>query len=286
VPDVLNQPVADAQAVLTDEGFTVEVEQRENDQVDEGIVFDQDPDAGQKVDEGSEVTIIVSSTAAPVEVPNLVGQKDVDADAQLRSIGLTADFERVDDPDVPAGTVTAQDPPPGESLPKGSSVKLEVSNGPGQATVPDVKGKDPTVAANELGRAGFETVLAEEPSDEVEEGKVTRTDPSAGTELDKGETVTIYVSSGAASAAVPNVLGMTEDEAVATLQDAGFRVVRITQTVANPANDGRVIAQSPEGGTQAQRGSSVTITVGQSPTSSSTTSSSSSTSSTTTTTTP
>jgi serine/threonine-protein kinase len=271
VPDVLNKPVAEAQAALTDAGFTAKVEQKENGDVPEGTVFDQSPDPGEKIDKGSEVTITVSSSGAPVEVPNLVGQKDVDADAQLQAIGLSADFERVDDPDVPAGTVTDQDPRAGETLPKGSAVKLQVSNGPGQAPVPDVAGKDPTVAANELGRAGFETTLAEEPSDSVEEGKVTRTDPPAGTELDKGETVTIYVSTGKSSVTVPNVLGMDEAGAVATLQDAGFRVVRISQTVANLANDGKVIDQSPDAGAEAPRGSTVTITVGQSPTGTTTT---------------
>ena len=271
VPDVLNKPVADAQTALTDAGFKVKVEQRENEQVPEGTVFDQDPGPGQKVDKGSDVTIVVSSAGAPIEVPNLVGEKDSDADAQLQAIGLTADFERVDDPNVEAGTVTEQDPAAGETLPKGSAVKLKVSNGPGQAEVPDVKGKDPTAAANELGRAGFETTLAEEPSDDVDEGKVTRTDPPAGTELDKGETVTIYVSSGKSTAIVPNVVGKTEADAVSALQAAGFRVVRISQTVALEANDGKVIDQSPSGGSEAEKGSTVTITVGRSATGTTTT---------------
>jgi serine/threonine-protein kinase len=182
--------------------------------------------------------------------------------------------------------VTAQDPKEGEKLAMGASVHLEVSNGPGQQQVPDVKGKDPTDAANELGQAGFKVgPVVEEPSDSVDEGKVTRTDPPAGTDLDKGETVTIYVSSGPASATVPNVVGMSESDAISTLQDAGFRVVRITQAVANPANDGKVIDQSPDGDTSAERGATVTITVGQATAGTTSSSTSSSTSTTTTSTT-
>ena len=263
VPDVLNKPVADAQTLLTDAGFVAKVEQAENADVAEGIVFDQNPDSGQKIDEGAEVTITVSSSKAPVEVPNLVGQQDVDAEAQLISIGLTANFERVDDPDVPAGTVIAQDPPPGEKLPPESEVRLEVSNGPGAAQVPDVKGATPEEAANVLGRAGFETTFAEEPSDEVDQGTVTRTDPPAGSDLAKGETITVFVSSGAASVPVPNVVGMTEADAVAALQGAGFRVARVAQIVSSPANDGIVIDQSPEPDAEVERGATVTITVGQ-----------------------
>jgi serine/threonine-protein kinase len=263
VPDVVNRTQPEAVALLEASGFTVKTEQGENADVAEGTVFDQDPAAGEKIDEGSEVTIVVSSTRAPVEVPNLVGQQGADAEAQLVALGLDADFDRVDDPEVPAGTVIAQDPAAGEELPPGSTVRLEVSNGPGSAEVPDVTGRTPEEAANVLGRAGFETTFAEERSDDVEEGTVARTDPPAGTDLAKGETVTVYVSSGSASVTVPNVVGMTEAEAVATLQDAGFRVMRVSQTVASPANDGKVIDQSPEPGDQAESGATVTITVGQ-----------------------
>ena len=271
VPDVVGRTQPEAVTILETAGFTVKTEQTENAEVPEGTVFDQDPDAGQKVDEGSEVTVVVSSTRAPVQVPNLVGQQDVDAAAQLEAIGLTADFVRVDDPEVAAGIVIAQDPPPGEELPPESAVRLEVSNGPGSEQVPDVAGRTPEEAANILGRAGFETSFAEEPSDAVEEGKVTRTDPPAGSDLAKGETVTVFVSTGSASATVPDVVGMSEEQAVATLQQAGFRVVRVSQAVASPANDGRVIDQSPEPGTEAERGATVTITVGQAVGASSTT---------------
>jgi serine/threonine-protein kinase len=276
VPDVTSKPVADAQAQLTGAGFTVKVEQAANDQVDEGVVFDQDPKAGEKVDKGSEITITVSSAGAPVEVPNLVGQSATDADSQLRAIGLVADIERVDDDKIPAGTVTDQDPKEGEPLPKGSAVHLKVSNGPGQAQVPDVSGDDPTAAANELGRAGFETTAAEEPSDTVQEGKVTRTDPPAGSQADKGSTVTIYVSTGRATATVPDVRGMTQDAAVSALHSAGFQNIEVvTQIVANPANDGIVVAQSPTGGAKAKLSDQITINVGKAASGSSTTSSSS-----------
>ena len=262
VPEVLGRTQPDAQALLESLGFEVQTEQRENDQAPEGTVFDQNPDQGTKVDEGSKVTIVVSSAAAPVQVPNLIGEQDADADAQLRAIGLVADFEAEDDPDVPAGTVIDQDPEAGEELPRGSAVRLTVSNGPGTEAIPDVQGMTPAEAANVLGRAGFEVAFAEEPSDQVDEGTVTRTDPPAGTELPRGETVTVYESSGSASVTVPDVLGMTQDDAIGTLQDAGFRVVSSSRTVADPDDDGRVIGQSPAGGTTAERGSTVEITIG------------------------
>jgi serine/threonine-protein kinase len=79
---------------------------------------------------------------------------------------------------------------------------------------------------------------------------------------------------------------MTQDEAVRTLQNAGFRVTSTSRAVADQSNDGRVIDQTPTGGSTAERGSVVEIVVGQAiggTTSTSTTSSTSSTSTTTTT---
>lgn len=261
VPDVINRTQPEAVTILEAAGFEVTTEQAENVEVAEGTVFDQDPDSGQRIDEGSEVTITVASSTAPVEVPNLVGQKDVDADAQLRAIGLRADFQRVDDEEAPAGTVVAQNPAPGEELPRDSAVVLEVSNGPGSEAVPDVSGLTPEEAANVLGRAGFETAFAEEPSASVEEGKVIRTDPPSGSDLPVGERVTVFVSSGAATSEVPNVVGMPEADAVAALQGAGFQVRRSSQVVTDPSQDGVVLSQDPNG--QAEPGSTVTIAVGQ-----------------------
>ena len=261
VPDVVGLTQPEAVIVLERDGFTVRTEQAENTEVEEGTVFDQNPDAGQRVDEGAEVTIIVSSTAVPVEVPDLVGRDAVDATAQLQSIGLRADIQRVDDDEVPAGTVVAQDPEPGETLPPDSAVRLEVSNGPGAETIPDVAGLLPAEAANRLGRAGFETSFAEEPHETIEEGRVTRTDPPAGTDHPQGDTVTVYVSSGPATVAVPDVVGLSEAEAISQLQQAGFQVRRNSQVVTDPDSDGRVISQDPTG--RAAAGSTVTITVGQ-----------------------
>ncbi|MEA3018644.1 MAG: eukaryotic-like serine/threonine-protein kinase [Actinomycetota bacterium] len=261
VPDVVNRTQPEAVKILETAGFTVKTEQQPNDKVAEGTVFQQTPDANSKLKKGSEVTIVVSTTAAPIKVPDLVGAKDVDAESQLRAIGLVANFDRVDDPDIPPGTVISQDPAKGQTLPKGSAVQLKVSNGPGNAQVPDVTGKTPEEAANILGRAGFQTTFANEASDAVAQGTVARTDPAAGSDLAKGQTVTVYVSNGPASATVPEVRGMTESDAVAKLQAAGFRVAKQTRT--DPARDGIVIDQSPGAGQSAARGSTVTITVGQ-----------------------
>jgi beta-lactam-binding protein with PASTA domain len=263
VPDVLGRTQPEALAILEAEGFTVRTETGENDQAQENTVFDQEPDAGTKIDEGSEIVITVASAAAPVEVPNLVGQLDVDADAQLRAIELVADFEREDDPDVPAGTVIEQDPAPGETLPPGSAVLLTVSNGAGTAPVPDVVGMTAAAAANRLGQEGF-TVTEQTEESAEEPNTVIRTEPPAGTDHDRSQPVVVVVSSGQQTRTVPDVLDLSEDDAKTRLSGEGFtNVVTETQSVCDLEDEGLVIGQDPDAGTEAATDARITITVCQ-----------------------
>jgi serine/threonine-protein kinase len=92
---------------------------------------------------------------------------------------------------------------------------------------------------------------------------VVRTDPAAGDRIDEGSTVTIVVSSGPELAAVPNVLGMTVDEAKSAIEGAGFTFRQGGTANANASDDGKVVAQNPSGGTRAEKGATVTVTVGK-----------------------
>ncbi|HYD09052.1 MAG TPA: PASTA domain-containing protein, partial [Acidimicrobiales bacterium] len=263
VPDVIGRTQPEALTILEGEGFTVKTETGENDQAEENTVFDQNPDPGAKVDEGSEVVITVASSAAPIEVPNLIGQMDVDADSQLRAIELFAEFEREDDPEVPAGTVIEQDPAAGETLPPGSAVRLTVSNGPGTEEVPDVVGMTANEAANVLGRAGFSVTEQTEESDR-EPNTVIRTEPPAGSQHDRSQPVVVVVSSGQTVATVPDVTGMTQADAETRLSGEGFSNVSADTTSSCDADDeGTVIEQSPAAGSEADPSEQVTITVCQ-----------------------
>jgi serine/threonine-protein kinase len=212
-----------------------------------------------------------------------VGKTDAEADKLLRDAGLVGQYTTVPNDQAPEGEVLSQDPQPGgDKVPKGSTVHVTLSGGAGQAQIPDVSGSTPTDAANVLGRAGFQTTTVDEPSSNVPSGQVTRTDPPAGDTLQKGQKVTIYVSSGPSTVTVPSVLDLSADQATAKLRDAGFLVTKVQRTTIDPQEDGLVIDQSPQGGQDAPKGSTVTIYVGKLITGSSSTTSSSSTTTTTT----
>jgi len=263
VPNVLGMPVADATTTLDGLGFKVETSSETNEDQEAGRVFSQSPDHGQKVDKGSTVSLKVSAGAGAVPVPDVTGSQVEDARRLLVGKGFTVREESIPDEKAPVGEVVDQTPGPNQDAPKGSEVVLQVSSGPEERPVPDVKGRTVTEAANLLGQNGFTTTQVSEPSSTVEKGRVIRTDPPAGTPQPKGAEIKMIVSSGPAQVTVPSVVGLTEQNAVNTLQAKGFVVQIQDQEVVDASKDGRVLAQDPAGNTQADQGSTVTITIGR-----------------------
>jgi serine/threonine-protein kinase len=264
VPMVIGQNVDDATALLESAGFEPKTEFEENDG-DPNVVFAQDPQAGTKIDKGDAVTIRVSKGPGAVEVPDVVGSKVEDATRVLETAGFAVEATQEPDDEAAVGTVIDQDPASGEQAPKGSTINLKVSSGKEKTGVPDVRGKDVDVAANELGQAGFKTVRQQEESESVDEGKVIRTSPAPGTPLERGSTVTLVVSSGppeTPQVTVPDVIGQSENSATAELQAAGFKV-KTQDVLVDDADDGLVQDQSPNAGAKADEGSTVTIVVGR-----------------------
>ena len=132
--------------------------------------------------------------------------------------------------------------------------------------MPDVTGQPEPQAANLLGQAGLQVgTTTRQASDTVPSGDVISTNPPAGTQVEKNSSVALVVSTGSTSPEVPNVVGMTAADAKTTLQSAGFKVATTTQADPNPADNGRVIDQTPTGGSKAQSGSTVTIVVARLP---------------------
>ena len=262
LPSVVGQPAEQAERTLKGLGLEVRTV-LEDSEKEANVVVDQDPDADTKVDKGSPVTLTVSRGARPVDVPSVVGEDEADAISLLESLDFTVETTQQPDDDQPAGKVILQDPKPSTPAPKGSSVTITVSTGKPKVDVPDVVGKDASAAADDIVNAGLRVRTVNEPSTTVEKGKVIRTDPSAGTSLDKGSPVTLSVSSGVETAQVPNVIGKRQDEATTALQALGFTVKVENVVVLSDADDGRVLEQSPTGGTDAPKGSTITIRVGR-----------------------
>jgi serine/threonine-protein kinase len=262
VPSVIGKTADEAERLLRDSGLRVE-RTLEHNQAAVNTVFKQDPGGGQKIAKDSLVTITVSQGEAMVRVPTVVGDNVDDATDELRAAGFEVQTTSQPDRSAPAGRVLSQDPRGNTEAQKGSVVKLAVSTGKPKVTVPNVAGKDETAARDDIVNAGLKVKTVQEASDTVASGKVIRSDPAGGAEVDEGATVTIFVSSGPAQVDVPNVVGMTEEEATKKLKDAGFQVKVQTRPVTDEEDDGRVVDQDPDVGAKRPKGSVVTITVGK-----------------------
>jgi eukaryotic-like serine/threonine-protein kinase len=261
VPYVVALGQAQAVDQITQRDLVPRVRRVANSDVEEGLVFAQEPTEGTRVDAGTVIFIDVSSGKPRVTIPSVVGQTVEDAVAELTRAGLDAQVVEVNS-EREEGTVTAQAPGAGTVVVEGTRVRINVSKGPRPVTVPSVVNLPYEQAVAELRSAGFDVTRVGVASN-LPEGTVTDQDPSGGTESSRGTTVTLSVSQGPSTAAVPDVTTQDVTVAQTTLEAAGFRTRVQLEDTDDPTLDGIVTAQDPAGGTQAEPNSIVTLFVGR-----------------------
>jgi eukaryotic-like serine/threonine-protein kinase len=158
--------------------------------------------------------------------------------------------------------VIAQEPKGGESVVRGSTVRINISKGQQNVGIPSVVGFSYARAADELRQAGFTAVRQDVEADEPE-GTVVDQDPAPGALHPPGTKVTLSVSTGSTSTTVPDVLNQDEASARASLENEGWEVVVRDTATEDPAEDGIVVSQNPAPGAEAEPGSTITIFVGR-----------------------
>ena len=214
------------------------------------------------------LTRVMGGDQPMVTIPaDIVGLDIAEADRRLTALGFNPVLgEQREDSRFEPNQVITTDPAPGTTAPKGSQITLHYSAGPGELTVPDLRGKTEEEAFKLLRDAGFGIgTRTEAPSDEFEEGLIIATDPQAGRSVPKNTAVSIVVSSGPATYELPSVENMTEADARRTLENICDEPPCVKVTVSHEFHDtvaeGRVIRQSPEAGESVQPGATVTIVV-------------------------
>jgi beta-lactam-binding protein with PASTA domain/predicted Ser/Thr protein kinase len=262
VPDVIGQDVDAATQILDSEGFDVAIKA-----VPSGAprnqVVEQDPiptaRGGGKEEEGSTVTLSVSSGPAIVAVPDVAGLGLSDATSRLEKAGFKVTTREEFSNTVPRGRVIGTEPAAGTQLSTSQVVTLLISRGTNQVEVPSVVGLDDQAALNALQNAGLSGVLVQRDSTEPE-GEVISQSPGTGKLVARGSQVTIFASTGTIT--VPDVVGQVRKTAVTALKKAGFTVAVTEETTDDPAQVGQVISVFPPGGSRGRRGDTVTISVG------------------------
>ncbi|MDX6689102.1 MAG: eukaryotic-like serine/threonine-protein kinase [Solirubrobacteraceae bacterium] len=134
---------------------------------------------------------------------------------------------------------------------------------PDRVRVPDVVGSQIAVAQQRLERAGFDVVPVRANSSKPR-NEVIGQSPGANTTVDKGSRVTLNISDGPLIGPVPSVVGLGRKAAAKKLVDAGFRVKQ-EEVFSSDVRINHVISESPSGGSQAEQGSLVTLTISRGP---------------------
>ncbi len=272
VPDVTGMTVAEATTALTDAGLELgTVTEKANADVPAGQIVAQDPKAGTTLEEGSRVNVVAAVAPEGVEVPDVTGASIAKAKSDLTEAGLTWRITQVYDDEVAKDVVIAQSPKEGTRVDEGAEVALTVSLGtqpPANVTVPDVEGMTSSDAQQALESAGLTVQTVEVYNATVPDGNVIAQSPAAGSSVAPDTQVLIAVSLGPVPAdvttvAVPDVVGMTQAEATAALEDAGFSVEAYEATSDSPV--GEVFWQFPAAAVEEPEGSSVAIVVSTGP---------------------
>ncbi|MFF7161453.1 Stk1 family PASTA domain-containing Ser/Thr kinase [Streptomyces sp. NPDC008086] len=198
-------------------------------------------------------------------VPDFVSNTEPEARQAATNAELKLEFTQKPCEDQVKGKVCTQDKQPGEKVKKQSVINLVISTGAPKVTVPSVIGLSQEDAESKLKSDDYELEVKIETRETSSDdpGTVLDQDPVKGEEVEKGSTITLTVAKEEEKSTVPAVLGKTCDEAKAQMT-ANNLVGNCTEVdTQDPNQVGKVIATSPEAGSQADKNSTVTIQIGK-----------------------
>jgi beta-lactam-binding protein with PASTA domain/Ca2+-binding RTX toxin-like protein len=211
---------------------------------------------------------VVTRGTAPttgVTVPNVIGQTEASATAELTAANLEVGLITTDNSNtVPEGSIISQDPAAGTQVAAGSQVALVRSLGPASttATVPNVVGQTEAAARTAITNAGFIVgAITTASHATVPSGSIISQNPAGGTSATTGSAIALVRSTGPepTTATVPNVVGQTEAAARTAITNAGFTVGAITTASHATIPSGSIISQTPTAGTTATTGSAIAL---------------------------
>jgi serine/threonine-protein kinase len=256
VPALAGQKYSDAESAAKNGDFKVTKGQPKYCKEDKGTICKTKPGAGKEIEHGDTVTVIMSKGPAPVAVPDVTNQQFEDAKQTLEQANFKVEKETQETSNAQPGTVLSQSPTGDEKAKKGSTVTLTVATKK-MVTVPNVVGNNYDQAKAQLEAIGFEVAQKTQQDDSHPANTVLEQDPKGNTQAAEGSQVTLTVSTGPAKVAVPDVTNQLVKDAINNLKAQGFK-----PKMAAPMdpNNSTVVSTNPPAGTQAPKGSEVTIT--------------------------
>jgi len=182
-----------------------------------------------------------------IEVPNIQGMNIEKAEDELKELGLKYEIVLEQSSlEVEKDCVISQNPKAGEYIKKSMPVEIVLSTGPKEIEMPDVTGQYEVNAKSMLENEGLiVSEVNKEFNNEYEANIVFDQTPKAGEKVAEGTEVVLYVSKGKETNVMPNLIGMTEDEARAEISKLGMIITNVKYEVSNTYSKGIVIGQDP-----------------------------------------
>ncbi|MEV6524253.1 PASTA domain-containing protein [Longispora sp. NPDC051575] len=256
-PALVSLAQADAQARAAKAGFSLKAVEGYSETAPVGTVVSQQPKATESILRGGTIVVTVSKGPERHTVPaDLVGMDGEDALKALKAQTFRVTQSQQYSATVAAGKVASVDPPAGTVLPAGAPVSLAISKGPPPITVPSVVGKKVEDAKRELEKLGLVVVVNVVNNDTVAKDRVIGQNPVSGTGVETNAQVTLSVSAGPPMVAVPDVGGLSFEDAKKKLESVGLVAVRAFNW---PGGRNTVYTQSPGANQQVAKGSSVSL---------------------------
>lgn len=245
-----------AKAQLAELGLQASIKQDTDSREPAGTFTKQAPAGGRSVEKGSTVTVWFSAGPKSVPIPDVTGKSQADARAALEAAGfeVNSSVQTEDSATIERDHVTRTDPAAGTSAEQGSTVSLWVSSG--MTKVPSgLIDKSKDEAVDELQKNGFAVEINTENSSQPE-NTVTRIEPNEGTSVERGASVTIWVSNGKIT--MPEIaLNRSLKDVKADLSAQGFTNIKVD---GDSSDDAIVTSMSPAANETVTPNQQVTLT--------------------------
>lgn len=211
----------------------------------------------------SDTSSDTSTAGERVTVPDLSNNTQDEAKAALKKLRLGVNVQTGTSDDVPEGQVYDQSPAAGTKVDVHTQVTIYISSGKETFSLDDVTGMQYQQAQAQLENDGLVVSLEFDYSDSVGSDKVISTSPKAGSQVAKGDTVTITASKGkeTKTTIVPNLLGQNIDDAIQMIKDAGLTYNGKSSDYSDSYSENQVMNQSISAGKTVDEGTTISLTV-------------------------
>lgn len=255
VPSVVGMTEEAAKEALNEKGLGIKVSYAESDKYEKGLVCEQNPEEGERVDKNTRVEVVVSSklVGEEITVPDVSGRDESEAQKMLEDEGLkvgTSEFVFSDEYDE--GQVIGTTPAAGSKVGKETQVIMQVSKGTEKKTVPNVVGKKDGTAQSAIESAGLKVgKVTYQYDDSTGKGLVISQSVKGGEKVKPDTSIDLVVSNGPKpeeKVSVKPFVGQSESALIQWANSNGLEISCVGEEYSDKYELGEIISQSPSSG--------------------------------------